>query len=178
MRRAFQSLDRPIQECLEAATGRVSILGGRFHMKLRIDTEGKARWAYLSETTLGDREAERCVLTLVREKQWPKAVGGDGLAERSYEVDPRTEPKELDPKWVKPALAKARTEAWRCRKKGMRGKFRATAYLRADGRVLAAGVAPPNERGEDAADCVAEAIRKVRFGKPGRRSKLYFEIWW
>ena len=177
MNRAFTSLDGPVQACLDEATGRLPVLGGRFNLKLRIDRAGRARWVYLSENTLGDREAELCVLTLVRDKQWPKPLGGEGLAERSYELDARAKPAELEAKWVRPAIAKVAQEAWGCRK-GIRGKFRVIAYLRPDGRVLAASVAPPNERGEDAADCVVEAIRKVRFGQPGRKSKLSFDIWW
>lgn len=178
MARAFQSLDRPVQACLDEATGKLPVLGGRFNLKIRIDREGRARWAYLSETTLGDRDAERCVLALVKEKQWPRPIGGEGVAERAYEIDPKTKPAVLEVKWVRPAVTKAAQNAWRCKKKGARGKLRATAYLRPDGRVLAASIAPPNERVEDAADCVVEAIRKVQFGRPGRRSKLSFDIQW
>jgi hypothetical protein len=178
MGRAFGSLDRPIQACLDAATGRLSVLGGRFVLKLRIAPDGKPRWAYLSESTLGDREAERCVLDLVRGQDWPKPLGGDGHAERAYEIDARAQPGELEEKWVRPAVAKARTNAWKCRKARQRGKIQVTAYIAGDGRVLAAGLAPPNERIEEAADCIAEAVRKVRFGKVGKRVKMSFEIWW
>jgi hypothetical protein len=178
MARAFEKLDRPIQACLDAATGRLSVVGGRFTLKLRIAPDGKARWAYLGESTLGDRKAERCVLDLVREKEWPRPLGGDGLAERSYEIDARAKAGTLEEKWVRPAVAKVRTHAWKCRKGRGRGKIRVTAYISADGRVLAAGLAPPNERVEEAADCIAEAVRKVRFGKVGKRVKMSFEIWW
>lgn len=178
MNRAFQSLDSPIQACFDEATGRNPAIGGRFTMKLRIGPDGRARWAYLSETALGDRTLERCILDMAREKRWPKPVGGDGLAERAYEIDPRSPAKELEEKWVKPAVAKARTHAYKCRKKGLRGRVTVTAWLAPNGKVLGAGITPPNERFEEVADCVAEAVAKVRFGKVGRRMRLSFELFW
>ena len=40
--------------------------------------------------------------------------------------------------------------------------FHATAYLGPKGEVLSAGIAPPDERGEQAADCIAEALLGLR----------------
>ncbi|HSN99200.1 MAG TPA: AgmX/PglI C-terminal domain-containing protein [Candidatus Nanopelagicales bacterium] len=178
MNRAFRSLDGPIQACFDEATGRNPALGGRFTLKMRIGSDGRPRWAYLSETDLGDRTLERCVLDLARDKQWPKPLGGDGLAERSYEIDARSPVKELEEKWVKPAVAKARTNAWKCRKGKLRGRVRATVHIAPNGKVLGASITPPDERFEEVADCVAEEIGKIRFGKVGRRMKLTFEIFW
>jgi hypothetical protein len=56
------------------------------------------------------------------------------------------------------------------------GSFVATVYLRPDGRVVTAGVAVPSEKGEDVADCMVEAVRKVRFRGDRRTAKLSFEI--
>lgn len=177
MARAFQSLDGPIQGCFDEATVRNPSLGGRFTMKMRIAPDGRLKWVYLSEADLGDRKLERCVLDQAREKAWPKPLGGDGLAERGYEIDTRSPAKELTEKWVKPAVAKARTNALKCRN-GLHGRLRATAYIAPNGKVLGASITPPDERFEEVADCVAEAIEQVRFGKVGRRMKLSFEIFW
>jgi len=177
MGRAFKSLDGSVQSCLEDASGRSPTVGGSFTLKMRVGSDGKARWAYVSDSTLGDREAERCVLDLVREKQWPKPVGGDGLAERSYELDARAKPVDLEEKWVKSAVTKARENALHCRS-GLSGKLRATAYIGSDGRVVAAAIVTPDEHFEEVADCVSDAIRKVRFGKVGKRMKLTFDLWW
>jgi hypothetical protein len=50
-----------------------------------------------------------------------------------------------------------------------RGRFTATVYLRRDGSVLSVGVAPPSAAAEEKADCVAEALHKVKFGKQRSR---------
>ncbi|WP_050432868.1 AgmX/PglI C-terminal domain-containing protein [Chondromyces crocatus] len=177
MGRAFQSLDRPIQACFDEATTRNPSLGGRFTLRMRVAPDGNLKWAYLGESDLGDRQLERCVLSSVRDRQWPRPVGGDGLAERGYEIESRSPAKELTEKWAKPAVAKARANAWTCRK-GLQGRVKATVHIAPNGRVLGASITPPDERYEDVADCVADAIEKVRFGKVGRRMKLSFDLFW
>jgi hypothetical protein len=173
---AFAALQAPLERCLEDGVSRVSELGGHFKLSLRIDKRGATRWVYLSESTLGDRDTEKCVLDLARSKKWPKPLGGEGLAEKSFDIDPRAEPISWEEKKVRRALSHAHGEIARCRK-GIPGSFVATAYVRPDGRVLSAGVATPSERGEEAADCVVDAIRKLRFGSPGSRAaKVSFSL--
>jgi hypothetical protein len=150
-------------------------LGGELKLKLRIDRKGSARWAYLSRSTLGDRDAEKCVLDLVKAKSWPKPLGGEGLAEKDFVVDPRTEPVTLDERRSVPQVARARADATKCRN-GVKGSFLATVYVREDGKVAAAGVSVPSEKGEDVADCMVEALRKTRFRGGPKPGKLSFEI--
>ena len=74
-----------------------------------------------------------------------------------------------------PQVAQARADAGKCRR-GVPGSFFATVHVRPDGRVAAAGVAVPSEKGEDVADCMVEAMRKVRFRGVPKPAKLSFEI--
>jgi hypothetical protein len=170
MAKAFASLD--VNHCIEE---KGDTLGGELKLNVRIDRHGHARWAYLSGSTLGDRDAEKCVLALARAKSWPRPLGGEGLAENKFTVDPRAEPTPLDEKRTLVQVARARAEAGKCRR-GVPGSFVATVYLEPDGTVTSAGVAVPNEKGEDVADCVVEAVRKVRFQKAPKAVKLSFEI--
>jgi hypothetical protein len=170
MDKAFASLD--VNRCIEQ---RGETLGGELKLKLRIDRRGGARWAYLSRSTLGDRDAEKCVLDLVRARSWPKPLGGEGIAEKEFTIDPRTEPTNLDEKRTQAPIAHARAEAGKCRR-GVPGSFFATVYLEPDGSVTTAGVSVPSEKGEDVADCVVEAVRKVRFQRAPKAAKLSFEI--
>lgn len=176
MNRAFQSISPAIQECISAGSGRVKALGGSVTIALRVAKDGAAKWAYMKTSSLGDRETEKCMLEAVRSKAWPKPVGGDGLAEKSFDLDPLTAPVEIDEAKQKKPIALVRKEAWRCRN-GVRGAFRATVYVRATGKVLAAGVTPPNEKGETAADCMADLIRDVKFAPSGGKiGKLTFDL--
>ncbi len=173
MDKAFASLD--VSGCIEPRAAELDQLGGEIHLKLRIDRRGSTRWAYLSRSTLGDREAEKCVLDLARAKSWPKPLSGEGLAEKDLVIDPRAEPLALDERKSRAPVAQARAEAAKC-KRGVPGSFLATVYVQTDGRVATAGVSVPSEKGEDVADCVVDALRKLRFrGAPGP-GKLSFEI--
>jgi hypothetical protein len=176
MDRAFQSLGSAVQECIAAGTGRIKGLGGAVTIALRVARDGTAKWAYIKTSTLGDRETEKCLLDAVRAKTWPKPVGGDGLAEKSFELAAEKEPIAIEEEREKKPLALVRKEAFKCRK-GVRGTFTATVYVRTSGAVLTTSVTPPNEKGEDAADCMVEIIKKVKFIPGGNRTgKFSFEL--
>lgn len=148
-------------QCVEQASQRLSAIGGRVSVRMRVDPQGNVRWAYLSDTTLGDREAEACVLDLVKGRRWPQPKSGDGLAETSFEVDAAVSPRELSAAKAK-KLARSAGKATRSCRKGVPGKFLATVYVGRTGKVLSAGVAPPNEKAESASDCIAAALLGVR----------------
>jgi len=172
----FTSIQPRVLDCVAQGATRVREIGGSFVISLRIDSAGKARWAHLAESTLGDRQTERCVLDVARETLWPQPLGGEGLARRQFEVDAGVEPVEWEPKKIKSAMARMIEKVAPCRK-GQPGTFVATAYVRPNGRVFAAGVAPPRENAEDAADCVAKELQKMVFGSPGRKAaKVTFKL--
>lgn len=169
----FVALKPAIDACLFAGTVRNETFGGRFVVSLRIDRAGGVRHAHLSESTLGDREAERCVLDVVRGVSWPKPLSGEGLASKSFEVDPATPPAELRAERFALAVRAAAQRALRCSD----GGFVATAYVSPGGAVASAGVATRDPESEADADCVVEAIRSVRFGSGrGRVGKVVFEL--
>jgi len=174
----FESLKDPIFACVTDGAARVKELGGHFAISLRIDREGGVKTAYLAESTLGDRATERCVLDVVRKATWPKPLGGEGIAKRSFDVDAGVEPFAAKADRIKPAIAKLAQKINAC-KSGGRGHFVATAYVKPNGKVKSAGVAPPNADAEQASDCVVEAIQSLRLGPiaVGRRAaKVTFEI--
>lgn len=172
----FERLQPPIFACVADGASRLRELGGHFALSLRIDKQGNVRSAYLSSSTLGDRSTERCVLDVVKNASWPRPLGGDGLAQRSFDVDAGVEPVTWKEERVRPALRDVSKQVARCRK-GHAGRFVATAYVRPDGRVVSAGVAPPSADGDAAADCMVTALQKLRLRSPGRKSaKVTFDI--
>lgn len=174
--RAFAELAEPMLACVASRSKRVKELGGHFLVSLRIDPEGKARWAYLSESTLGDREAEKCIADVARAAEWPKPVGGDGLASRSFDVDPTAAPVAWEVDRIERTMKFAEKNLWKC-KKSPEGTFVATAYVRPSGHVATAGVVPPDATRGEEADCLADVIGKMRFGSPGRRAaKVTFDV--
>lgn len=176
--RQFRKLQPRVVDCVRNASSRLEVIGGSASVRLRVDRGGNVRWAYLSDTDLGDREAERCVLDLVKSREWPRPKGGEGLAEMSFEVEPIQPPADL-PEAGSEQLAKRAGKATQKCRRGIPGDFVATAYVGPDGRVMAAGVAPPDEHGEKASDCISEALRELRVRRrAGERaaSKVSFSL--
>jgi hypothetical protein len=171
----FKSLMKPIVKCFEGGSSRVEQLGGGFTVSFRVDRAGKTRWAYMKASTIGDRDTESCILDLVRGETWPKPLSGEGLAEKSMEIEPAKVPHTVDVKRMTTVLKLVQKRAATCRK-GVRGAFLATVYLRPNGRVLTVGVATPNEKADAAADCITAEIRKLKFTPTGKLAKMSFEI--
>ena len=169
-----------LERCLNRGAERVEFLSGSVSFFLKINTSGKVENAYLEHSTLGDRATEKCMLGALRAKSWPKPVGGDhGLARKSFDFDP---PNDVRPPTIwsdsdaEPGLSKIGSDLEKC-KNGRSGKFEATLYVGTSGEVLAAGVTPPDETGEDAVDCIVEALRGAKFPSPGSwPAKVSFQL--
>lgn len=166
----FSSSVNSLERCLKSGAERVEFLGGTVSFYLKIDTTGRVDHAHLEHSTLGDRETERCMLNALRGKTWPKPVGGEhGLARKSFSFDPPNdvrEPTFWEQRDAEPGLKKVFGEVSRC-KDGRHGDFEATLYVGTDGRVLAAGVAPPDEDGDAAVDCLVSVLEAASFPSPG-----------
>jgi hypothetical protein len=119
---------------------------------------------------MGDRATERCMMTSLRSLSWTKPVGGEvGLARKSFDFDPPNDvrpPTDWAEEDVRPAVKKMNGKLRDCKSNG-RSRFHATAYVAADGSVLAASVTPPDEAGEGDVDCLVDVIRETTFPSPG-----------
>jgi hypothetical protein len=176
---AFQRLLPAMQGCLEKGTARVELLGGRVEPFVRIAEDGSVRWAYLKDSTLGDRATESCILDAVRSARWPKPDGGEGQASKPFEFDPpdgTRPPVDWTPDRVRGALQAVQGKLDAC-KRPEKGHLRATAYVGTDGAPMAVGVAAPDAAGEKGADCVADVLRTMKLPSPGSwPAKVTFEI--
>ena len=169
---AFKKTLDPLQKCLNEGSSRIEFLGGSVAFFLKIDSSGRVEHAHLESSTLGDRTTESCMLGALRKKTWPKPVGGEvGLARKSFDFDPPNDvrpPTDWPEEEVRPAVEKLHGKLRECKTgRRRRGAFHATAYIAADGSVLAAGVTPPDEAGEEDVDCLVEVIQQATFPSPG-----------
>jgi hypothetical protein len=176
----FATLTPRFGECLSQGASRVEFLGGHVKFALRISLEGNVKWAYLAESTLGDRDTERCMLNVAKSARWPLPQEGEGQAQRAFDFDPSPDVRDAVP-WgadrISKALAGSRAKLSQCTK-GAPGKYHATVYVQTNGSPLAAGVAPPDERGESAAvDCMVDVIKGMKFPSPGSwPAKVMFDV--
>jgi hypothetical protein len=166
---AFKSSLKGLQRCLAQGSSRVEFLGGSVSFFLKIDSSGRVSTAYLEESTLGDRATERCMLETMRKKTWPKPVGGEhGLARKSFSFDPPNDvrpPTDWTQADAEPGMKTISSALNEC-KNGASG-FAATLYVGTDGKVLAAGVTPPDEAGDSAVDCLVGVLEGATFPSPG-----------
>jgi hypothetical protein len=166
----FATLLPRFGECLSQGSSRVEFLGGHVKFAVRIAINGNAKWAYLSDSTLGDRDTERCMLNVAKSARWPLPQEGEGQAQREFDFDPSPDVREAVP-WgpdrISKALGSARAKLGHCAQRAP-GKYRATVYVQTNGTAMAAGVAPPDERGESGpVDCMVDVIKAMRFPSPG-----------
>src|SRR6266511_2494921 len=67
----FNRLMPRFGNCLSQGSSRVEFIGGHVKFFVRIALDGTAKWAYLSESTIGDRDIERCMLGVAKSARWP-----------------------------------------------------------------------------------------------------------
>jgi hypothetical protein len=176
----FATLVPRFGECLSQGSSRVEFIGGHVKFAIRIGLDGGAKWAYLSESTLGDRETERCMLNIAKSARWPIPEEGEGQAQRAFDFDPSPDVRDAVP-WgadrISKALASARAKLGQCAHRAP-GKYHATVYVQTNGTPMAAGVAPPDERGESGpVDCMVDVIKAMRFPSPGSwPAKVTFDV--
>jgi hypothetical protein len=176
----FATLVPRFGECLSQGASRVEFLGGHVKFALRISLQGSVKWAYLAESTLGDRDTERCMLNIAKGARWPLPQEGEGQAQRSFDFDPSPDVRDAVP-WgadrISKALASSRAKLSHC-KSSAPGKYHATVYVQTNGSPISAGVAPPDERGESGAvDCMVDVIKGMKFPSPGSwPAKVMFDV--
>jgi hypothetical protein len=163
VKQAFSKLDDKFMGCQKRGLDRVEVLSGGVKLFLRIGEDGTARWAYLEESDLGDRDTEKCLLDVVMGASWPRPDGGD--AEARYTMDLPLQSTRPPNDWssdkVAKALGKHGDAIDRC-KAGASAKFQATMYVGPGGKVLAAGVATSSKDGAERADCLADVLEKMK----------------
>jgi hypothetical protein len=161
--RVFKALSESFLECQRRGVDRVEVLAGSVKFFVRIGADGGAKWAYLEESEIGDRDTEKCLLDVVMSARWPRPNGGDAEARYTMELPLQATrpPNEWTSDKVAAALGRHGDAIDRC-KGGISARFHATMYVGTGGRVLAAGVATSTKDGEDRADCLAGALVKMK----------------
>jgi hypothetical protein len=178
--KTFTASVKSLQGCLERGSGRVEFLGGAVGFYVKVDSSGHASEAYLEQSTIGDRDTEKCMLDVLRAKQWPAPVGGQsGIAKKAFDFDPPNDvrpPTEWSADRVSSEIAAKSTEISKC-KSSAPGTYSATMYVDVKGHVLSVGIAPPDAAGEQAVDCLVDVVRGTKFPSPGSwPAKVTFEL--
>jgi hypothetical protein len=170
VKQTFEHVSGRLTGCFSKGAERIAYLAGDVRFVVRVAKDGSARWAYVKDSTLGDRETEVCMLGVLKAASWPKPQGGEGLAENTFTFDPGSEerpPVAWSPEQLGPAHKKAKNALAQCKKQAGTKSLKATMYVETDGKATAIGVASGDEKGEAAADCVIDALKGIKYPSPG-----------
>jgi hypothetical protein len=177
----FEMRLRQIDRCFLEREPEVQFIGGHVEFYFRVALDGTVRWAYMRDSSVGDRQTERCLLDIVRRIKFPRPRGG-GEAEIgwSFDRDPNPEvrpPVELEPSGIGELVSENAESIAAC---GIPGStVTVTAYVAPGGQVIAAG-AHSTYRGaaEDAIlDCVTETVSGWTMPDPGSyAAKISFDL--
>jgi hypothetical protein len=178
----FLKLTSQFRECQKKAHAQAHLeyLSGDFRMFLRVGEDGKVKYGYFEETSIGDRATEKCLLDAASAASWPKPQGGEAEVRRSAGLTP---PDVREPtEWSADKIAGAvggNAAVKKCTE-GVTGSFQITAYVvpdGKDGKVSAAGVSPPSKDGAAKADCIADALKGMKTSTPGSyAAKVTFKL--
>jgi hypothetical protein len=146
--KTFNKLQGQLETCHKQGRDRVEYLAGNVNVFLRIDQSGKVKWSFFLETSLGDRDTEKCILDVLGKADWPKPVGGEAEVKNGFGWDPGGErqPTSWQPDKVLSALDEAKDvkkDVDKC-KAGVKGDFKVTAYVEHDDSPEPAAEKPTN----------------------------------
>jgi hypothetical protein len=166
--------------CIEQGRRSLRYVNGAIRFAFRVDGEGHVEEVHAVESDVGHRELEQCLTAAVAATQFPKPAGratarftwGLTVYPASTGID-----EPVDPKLLEPVLRRKSHDVFKtCKARRSRERFRITAYIARDGRVLSAGAVPFPPRAEDKLDCVLEEVASWRVRKLTRRGKISFDL--
>lgn len=184
--KTFAKLQGAFERCHSEGRGRVEYMSGDVKIFLRVDAAGKAKLAYLEDTTLGDRPTEKCIVDTVLRTTWPTPRGGEAEVRTSFGWSPGGEraPSTWSADKVSTALAGSKDvgAALSACGAGPGSGFKITAYVEPDpsgeaGTFQSLGVVPPNKEAASKVDCVVDALRGLKLPSPGSyAAKVQFSL--
>lgn len=188
----FNKLQGQLGKCQAQGRDRVEYLAGDVKVFLRIDQNGKVRYGYLEDSSLGDRATEKCMLDVFTATQWPKPIGGEAEVRNGFGFDPGGEraPTSWGPEKVMTAIDDSKDvkkELAKCKAAGVK----ITGYVVHDegddkdehpakkknghakkdekksGKFTSIGVSAPSKEAAEKVDCVLDALKELKLPSPG-----------
>ena len=166
----FQRRWDDITRCYDEATQRLSYLGGRIELKLRVGATGDPKSVYVASSTFGNYDAERCILQIARSLHFAQPQGG-AEAEFTYPIEfrARRAVQTWDEARVSPAVARHRRDLAACKAKAPNGlppTLTMTVYVAPGGKVTSAGLAADAPLDDGFAECLVQRSHSWRLDDP------------
>jgi hypothetical protein len=172
------ALEPRLPKFLRCATQRraqVDVLAGTLTMRFDVAIDGSVDHVQPAESSLGDRETERCMLEVAKATKFPAPHGGE--AEFRWPLELPADADVRPPVEVQPDLALLANARADLHAKCGGGPVLVTAFVEPAGTVLAAGVSASELATPSELDCIAEGVRAFHFASPGSYvGKLSFPL--
>lgn len=129
----FDDLQTKLEACHQQGRTRVEYLAGDVKVFLRVGKDGRVKYSFFEDSTLGDRATEKCLLDLFAATDWPKPIGGEAEVRNGFGWPAGSErpPTSWGAEKVTSALdedREAKKGVAKC-KSGISGDFHVTAYV-------------------------------------------------
>ena len=130
----------PLENCHKQGRDRVEVLTGDVKVFLRIDGNGRVKYGFFEDSTLGDRDTEKCIMGVFSSASWPKPEGGEAEVRSGFGWGPGGEREPTS--WSSDKVTTALMEAKAVRKdvdkcKGSRQRRLPRDGVRRGGRARA-----------------------------------------
>ncbi|MET0286630.1 MAG: AgmX/PglI C-terminal domain-containing protein [Polyangiales bacterium] len=156
-------------KCHEPRARKVPALAGGVEFNIRVLASGEVADVHVRQSDLGDRVLERCMSDVIRNTRFPAPHGGEATVQYNMALAPGRKhraPEAWDSERIEKVLKKNRGELLETCEVKRPGSITVTAYVSKRGKVLAAGVAAPDDKAADKFDCIADTLRTWSMPKP------------
>jgi hypothetical protein len=166
----FNALKSTWNDCFTAARKKNETLSGKLTLTIRTLKDGTVKWAYVTQTDLGDRSVEKCVIDSVKSTNFgaPMDAKEGEIKSYSYGWELDEDDRPADPgvaSSVLPSIEKAKKKLDECKSKASaKGTVSATIYVKPkSGKPASIGVAIDDPSADGAIDCIVEVLSKLTY---------------
>jgi hypothetical protein len=163
--------------CVQKRSGDVEWVSGAMAFEFKVALDGSVASVYPKQSSMGDRETERCMLDVAKSTRFPAPHGGEAEFSWSLEVPLDSEIRTPVPWSAVEAGTVLSERAPELSSQCGAGPFDLTAYVDVDGKVVAVGGAVQSEASAAQLDCVTQLVQTWVFPSPGSyAAKLNFQV--
>lgn len=136
-------------------------LAGGVQFKIRVGTDGSVRWVLPLQSSIGDRQTERCMADVLQSLRFPEPCGGETETTwgPSFEGGEDARPAVAwDAARVQTQVNRRRTQLAQCLRSASGANAEVTLYVGQGGRVVTAGASVSTNDASSAIDCLVSEV--------------------
>jgi hypothetical protein len=175
----MEARQRHFDACIRQTQRTVGWVSGSVKYAFKVDSRGRVAELRPLTSTIGHRELEACLLSVVLETRFPKP-SGRATAEFTWGMNVESpNARALAPLKAKAASAlirKHRREIIRDCELPRRARYKITTYVSTSGTLLSSGGFGSTSAAQDKLGCVLDQVSRWHLPKQKRTGKLSFDL--